>query len=480
MRNYISVNAKYYKATEVSKRAKHNDRSAKIDYLLPSENRIFQNIENNYGQFSMGEKFSLLNQQKKQIQNEKGFYKDGGNDLIEMVVSLSEEQALFYLNQEGGDDKLFSGFEQLANDIKLKFGFEPVGISMHLDEGFVNPLGDVKYNIHAHLDFLNFDFEKEKTVLRNMKKNDWKHLQDLAAKSFQKKDLDFIRGEQKLDNSKDHLEKNDYIASKQQREINSNQNTLTNNQILLNNLIEEINPLKLELDNLELEYNKLKQEVKDEYTSLNSLKNDVKELRATYSKDSSDYQNLTQEYNKLMQDEKAKREEYRLLDSKSKQLKEEISKLETTKKEKKELFEKTNKYDVTIQKEVLAILENSKKLLGYDNDLLEENIIKALKKFSNYDFNLEQNKKLERDNLLLNSETKKLLDRFTNLENDYSRLTEVLQDTSDKLQETRKNSIPKKVINDLLKANNMPNFEDLSELDRKRINEADKNHHRHR
>lgn len=187
MRNYISVNAKYYKATEVSKRAKHNDRSAKIDYLLPLEERKFNNIENNFGQFSMMEKFELMNQRKKQIQREKGFFKDGGNDLIEMVVSLSEEQALHYLNQENGSDKLFEGFEQLSQDIKSTFGFEPVGISLHLDEGFVNPIGEVKYNIHAHLDFLNFDFEKEKTVLRNMKKNDWKHLQDLAAKSFQKK-----------------------------------------------------------------------------------------------------------------------------------------------------------------------------------------------------------------------------------------------------------------------------------------------------
>lgn len=479
MRNYISVNAKYYKATEVSKRAKHNDRSAKIDYLLPIENRKFNNIENNFGQFSMGEKFSLLNQKKQQIQKEKGFYKKD-DDLIEMVVSLSEEQALNYLNQEGGDDKLFSGFLQLAEDIKMKFGFEPCGISLHLDEGFVTPTGDIKYNIHAHLDFLNFDFKNEKTVLRNMKKQHWRDLQDLAQNSFQKKDLDFIRGEQKLDNSKDHLEKNDYIASKQQREINSNQNTLTNHQNILNNLIEEINPLKLELDNLELEYTKLKQETKDEYTSLNSLKNDVKELRATYSKDSLDYQNLTTQYHDLQEKEKAKREEYRLLDSKSKELKEEISKLEVIKKEKKELLEKTNKYDITINQEVAKILSASKKLLHYDSDLLEQNIIKALKKFSNYDFNLEQNKKLERDNLLINSETKKLLDRFTNLENDYSRLTEVLQDTSDKLQETRKNSIPKEAINRLLKANNMPDFDDLNELDRQRINQASKTHNRDR
>lgn len=480
MRNYISVNAKYYTAKQVSKRAEHNNREAKIDYLLPRENRKFNNIENNFGQFTMMEKFELMNQKKQQIQKEKRFYKKDGNDLIEMVVSLSEEQALFYLEKEGGDDKLFEGFLQLAEDIKTKFGFEPVGISLHLDEGFVTPTGDIKYNIHAHLDFLNFDFKKEKTVLRNMKKNDWKHLQDLAEKSFKSKNLDFQRGVEKLDNSKDHLEKNDYIASKQQREINSNQNTLTNHQNILNNLIEEINPLKLELDNLESEYTKLKQEVKDEYTSLNSLKNDVKTLRATFDKDSLDYQNLTTQYHDLQKQEKEKREEYRLLDPKSKQLKEEISKLETTKKEKTELFEKTNKYDVTINKEVAKILENSKKLLGYSDELLEENMIKALKKFSNFDFNLEQNKGLETNNNILHAETRKLLDRVTNSENEHKRLQEVLDQAGNQINELRKNSIPKEAINKLLRANNMPDWDNLNELDRKRINEANNNHNRDR
>ena len=69
MRNYISVNAKYYTAKQVSKRAEHNNRAAKIDYLLPPENIIFQNIESSFGQSSMIEKFQLMNEKKKQIQN---------------------------------------------------------------------------------------------------------------------------------------------------------------------------------------------------------------------------------------------------------------------------------------------------------------------------------------------------------------------------------------------------------------------------
>ncbi len=118
------------------------------------------------------------------------------------------------------------------------FAFEPISIFLHTDEGYINPMGEVKYNIHAHVDFLNFDFKKEKTVLRNLRKKDWGDIQDLAQVSFQKKDLDFIRGTKKLDNTKDHLNRNDYISYKQEREINQNNSTLNKYQNELNNIIE--------------------------------------------------------------------------------------------------------------------------------------------------------------------------------------------------------------------------------------------------
>ena len=43
MRNYISVNAKYYKMGEIDRISNHNFRQSKIDYLLPPDQVKFKN-----------------------------------------------------------------------------------------------------------------------------------------------------------------------------------------------------------------------------------------------------------------------------------------------------------------------------------------------------------------------------------------------------------------------------------------------------
>ena len=180
MAKFISVNAKYYTKRELYKRHFHNTREAFINYLLPKDEIKFKNLEYSFGEKNMVRSFLNLDKKKTEVQKKKGFYKKNGNDLIEMVVALSEEQALNYLNTQNGEDKILEGLKQFADDIKQQYGFEPISIFLHTDEGYINPMGEVKYNIHAHVDFLNFDFKKEKTVLRNLRKKDWGDIQDLA------------------------------------------------------------------------------------------------------------------------------------------------------------------------------------------------------------------------------------------------------------------------------------------------------------
>ncbi len=81
--------------------------------------------------------------------------------------------------------------------------------------------GNVKYNVHAHVIFLNYDFDKSKTVLRSLYKKDWANMQDVAQKSFNTHNLDFIRGVPKEETKKEHLERNDYILQEQQQDINN-------------------------------------------------------------------------------------------------------------------------------------------------------------------------------------------------------------------------------------------------------------------
>lgn len=45
MKNFISVNAKYYKSSQISKISNHNSRESKIDYLLDEKDRKYDNKE---------------------------------------------------------------------------------------------------------------------------------------------------------------------------------------------------------------------------------------------------------------------------------------------------------------------------------------------------------------------------------------------------------------------------------------------------
>ena len=87
----------------------------------------------------------------------------------------------------------------------------------------------------------------------------------------------------------------------------------------MNNIIEEINPLKSELENLLVQY-------KQEYTALNTLKNTIKEQRALYDRTSIEYQNLTIKFKDTQKQEQALRSEFRNLSLELEKIKENINK----------------------------------------------------------------------------------------------------------------------------------------------------------
>lgn len=288
MRNYISVNAKYYKMGEIDRISNHNFRQSKVDYLLPKEQIKFQNqnliFDENFNvskkdlslktlDKSMRNQFLKLLELKQNIlKKNNAKHRKNENQLIEMVVALSEEQALNYL--ENGVD-LMAGFKNFAKDIYKKHGLKPLGISLHLDEGNIKD-NVTKLNIHAHITFFNYDFEKEKSVLRTLQKQDFKEMQDIAANSFQKAGLNFIRGEGKEITNKKHLERNEFILSQQQQQIE-------NYDLILKSLIPKVNEEKKDLKALLNTFNKDSLEYNLVYNLVGSTMNLEKELRK-YSK----------------------------------------------------------------------------------------------------------------------------------------------------------------------------------------------------
>lgn len=419
MRNYISVNAKYYKMGEIDRISNHNFRQSKIDYLLPKEQIKFENknivFDENFQatkqdlslenlDFAMRGQFTKLLELKKNIlKKNNAKHRKNENQLIEMVVALSEEQAKFYL--ENGVD-LMAGFENFAKNIEAKHGLKPFAISLHLDEG--NTKDNVtKVNVHAHLTFFNYNFKKEKSVLRTLQKQDFKEMQDIAANSFQNAGLNFIRGESKELSGKKHLERNDLILANQKQQLESY-------DLILKSLIPNVN----------------------------EEKKDLKALLNTFNKDSVEYNLLYNLIGSTITLEKELRK-YSKIEDFNKENKDEIIKL---------LKRHLEKVEPLVGKDFYK-LENSNALIY--------NLEEFVQKISNV--NLEFTENQEKDKVIKDLELK-LKEKDKIIEDKDSVIEKV---TTEKYEAIRENKILKQ--NDISKTNEMTKLKENHTLEIKRL-----------
>ena len=229
-KTYCAVNTKYYK----------NSNRGEISHVLRSfaENvNAYEELSpNNFG-FSFGncdidQHYENLLSQAKQ-DNKFAIQKDS-NTFIDSVLIFNSDR-FFECMENGKKNEIEEATKAYMLEFKALYGFEPVGFKFHLDEGTVvtadnfqhldekeqkkyrpienddNPFVTeyIKHNIHAHAIFLNYDFEKKKTCLRNMNRSDWGDSQDLLHKHF--KTLGFERGEKKQTKKRDRKEKAEYV-----------------------------------------------------------------------------------------------------------------------------------------------------------------------------------------------------------------------------------------------------------------------------
>lgn len=149
------------------------------------------------------------------------------NLLFEHIVILSEEQYV-KMEKKYGETKakqLFVNYlRKYAAQIKKEFGFEPLGIDLHLDEGRYEE-GRFVRNIHAHVSFFNYDFKNKIAPLRhlmtkgkdsksrsNQLNPNFEKMQDIVANTF--KPLGFERGESKNVTGREHLQKEKFVKEK--------------------------------------------------------------------------------------------------------------------------------------------------------------------------------------------------------------------------------------------------------------------------
>ena len=362
MNNYICVNANYYKKDRIEKIQLHNTRVSDIDYLLPKTD--YKNITDT----QLEDEFEKYFNQQIEVQaRRKSFTKKNGNTVLEMVVSLSEEKAIHYLNQEDGEQKLFAGYQQFQKDIEDVYGFKGLQVSLHTDEGYIDESGNTKYNIHAHLTFLNFNFKEEKTVLGYLKKDDWQDMQDVAANAFKKIGLDFKRGKKKVLATKDHLERNEYILKQQNKKLQEQERRL-------HSVAEEI---ALKQDTL--------QSLKETVTELKEKRKETTQLDVEIDEKKRIYAEITAEQKTLRDEQKQINSDIKELKAKKQEISMEIANI-----------------DSLIKQDTKKIIEyaTTSTLLGdkIDSNKLAPAITKTLQKYSNYKFIAkveEENKQLK-------------------------------------------------------------------------------------
>lgn len=301
-KQYVSSRSSYGKIGKLSDIESHNGRTMKVETLLinkieehnknlsdkdryfreitESDYKIMKNLSYSFGSNenqNLTKSFNEFYEEMEKIykKQKRHLYKEKGNHIVEQVISLSQERAREILNQKDGDKLLLEYFKNSAIEINKKYGLEPIHIDVHLDEGKIDNIKNkmgvtetslVKENIHAHAVFLNYNFSKQKTVLRGLKKQDFRDMQDLAGKVFQ--DLGFERGEDKRNSNRNHLKTTAYIEEVQ----NIENEKYVENQVNLN-----IEDMEYNIEDLK-EIQDNKKEVIEEINELKEQKKDYKNI----------------------------------------------------------------------------------------------------------------------------------------------------------------------------------------------------------
>lgn len=269
-KKYCAVNTKYYKNSNTGEIA-HVLRK-----MLVNVNSVKCLQENNFG-YCFSENDDLESYYEKRLKdakdNNKYAIQNNSNTFIDSVLVFNSEQFLKCIEENKQDE-----IEQATKDFMLEFqkeyGFEPIGFEFHLDEGTTidadkleelsederkkyrpidNPDEDftteyIKHNIHAHAIFLNYDFDKNKSCLRDMRKKHWTYSQDLLHKHFKK--FGFDRGEAKMTNKRDHKDKEEYVRELELKSIELVKNT-SEHLDEKNELLDEILDHQQKLDRFE-------------------------------------------------------------------------------------------------------------------------------------------------------------------------------------------------------------------------------------
>ena len=250
-KRYVSSNTQYKKHSEVSGATAHVNR-----LFAENKNAYKEYSHLNFGDADLYRRYQELYDLKEQKTGKKS--RKDATTYCESVVAFSLEQyerveavALSKSTSEAEAQrrikKVFTDcFREYQEKIQERFGLTPVGFNMHLDEGHIDQkTGELVRNIHAHVGFFNYDFEKGVSPWRKMGKKELSEMQDIADECFKK--LGFQRGISAEKTKKRHLERDEFIEQKhleQLRELKATQEQINDLEIQKEKELSEVEVLR--------------------------------------------------------------------------------------------------------------------------------------------------------------------------------------------------------------------------------------------
>lgn len=318
-KNFVSNNFKYYKNSNASGELGHVNR-----LFEENKNAFPEYTKDNFGSGNLYEKYKSIYERVNEVKSQQertSKLNDKSITFIDGAFSFSldrwEELEKEY-TKEKLQELITDRMNTYMDKFKKKFGYEPIGFEMHLDEGHEkqieakknNPEQKLVRNIHAHVCFFNFDFETKTAPHRKMKKKHWSQCQDLAAECFE--DLGFQRGISKDKTKKQHLDKDAFIAEKQAKlEAENNELKQSNDGLradneqlaIKNSNLTTVNAdLRQKLDEVRETGKKAKKDLLKLGEKGKETIEDIKNLREKYNNDADDYRSLKQEKNWISED----------------------------------------------------------------------------------------------------------------------------------------------------------------------------------
>jgi hypothetical protein len=241
---------------------------AHVDRLFKKNVNAFdEHTKNNFGSdFKLYDRYKELHKQRNEIRKARS----DSTTFIDANLIFSLEQ-WEHLEKNYSTEKLQIGMKKMMDlyliEMKNQFGLEPVGYKFHLDEG--HNKNELIRNIHAHVLFYNFDFDKKISPWRKITRKETSLMQDIAAACFKK--AGFERGISKEITKKTGLDKDQFVVEKQKEQ-----------QAVIDNNNKIIQIQKDEQESLKMENNKLLDSIVALKSQNKALKEQIKKLFDKY------------------------------------------------------------------------------------------------------------------------------------------------------------------------------------------------------